>query len=68
MTAHPTHRHPSRSDQRPARIDLWSVALLFLAVVWLAVAFFFMARNHSSPLFLVPAVAVGMYAIINLRD
>lgn len=68
MTVHTTRRPPSRSEQRPARIDLWSVALLFLAVAWLVVAFFFMARNHSSPLFLVPAVAVGMYAIINLRE
>ena len=68
MTAPTTHRHQASPGGRRTRIDLWSVALLFMAIVWLTTAFYFMVANRSSPLFLAPAVAVAMYAIINLRE
>lgn len=61
-------RPRTRLKIQPARIDLWSVAVLFVAAVWLVAAFYLMARNGSSPLFLFPPTIVAAIAIIRLRE
>lgn len=61
-------RPRTRLKMQPTRIDLWSVAILFVAAVWLVAAFYPMARNGSSPLFLLPPTLGAAIAIIHWRE
>lgn len=61
---HPrSHRHPSRLQ----RIDTVSLAVLFAAVVAVALILVGIARGGTSPLFLILPTVVGCWAILGLR-
>lgn len=53
---------------KPSRVDLWAVAVLWVCVICLGLGVYFMVRNESSPLFLLPSIVMGAVAIINLRE
>lgn len=53
---------------KPSRVDLRAVAVLWVCVICLVLGFYVMVRNESSPLFLLPSIAVGAVAIINLGE
>lgn len=53
---------------KPSRVDLWAVAVLWVCVICLVFGFYVMVRNESSPLFLLPSIAMGFVAIINIRE
>lgn len=53
---------------KPSRVNLWAVAVLWVCVTCFSLGFYLMVRNESSPLFLLPSIAMGAVAIINLRE
>lgn len=42
--------------------------MLWVCVICLVLGFYVMVRNESSPLFLLPSIAMGFVAIINIRE
>ena len=57
----PGHKRP------PSRINLVSVAVLFIAIVAIALMLVGIAVRGSSPLFLLFPVALGVFCILDLR-
>ena len=65
-----THRSstdPRDVGSRRSQIDLFSLALLFLAIAALALGLVGVAVRGSTPLGLAPGLALGVYAILHLR-
>lgn len=61
---HPkSRRHPNRLQ----RVDTVSLAVLFTAVVAIALILVGIARGGTSPLFLILPTVVGCWAIFGLR-
>lgn len=68
MTTHLVHHRKTESSPRGPQISMLALAALFVSLVSLAIGFYLMVKNDSSPLFLLPMTVLGAIAIINLRD
>jgi hypothetical protein len=69
MATTQSHPHQKRNDRRaPGKLNLDSLALLFVCVVSVALALIAVALRGSTPLALLPAVVLGVVAILRLRS
>lgn len=50
-----------------AKVDLVSLAVLFISIVATALLLIAVASEHSSPFLVIPPVALGVWSILNLR-
>lgn len=65
--AHGPHPANQRDRAPRARIDLFNLGMLFVAIVAIAVGMIGIVLRGSTPFGLLPAVALGVMAIVNLR-
>ncbi len=64
-----THHGRRRREARPRTpINLVSAAILFTVVVTLLVLMISIAEGKTSPLWVLPPVALGFWAILTLRE
>lgn len=61
------HQQSHRHSNRFQRIDTVSLAVLFLAIVAIAVVLVGIAERGTSPLVLIAPTLLGCWAIVSLR-
>lgn len=64
-TTHLTHRRSGRKSE--PRVNLLSVAVLMVALVGIALVLIGVARSGSSPLWVLPPMALAFWCIMTLR-
>lgn len=58
---------PSSSTSQRAPIDLFSVGILFVAIVAISLVLVGVAIDGTSPIFVMPPMILGLWAIASLR-